>query len=488
MKPVHVKEIFSIDFRSAALYRMLLGMYVVFDAVNRISLTPTFYSDTGLFPRSAVPLEHFEHAVHFHGLFLSGSGWFAALFFTVMAIAGLCLFIGFKTRAATVLCWFLFCNAIVRDGLTTNSGDILLIQLLFWGMFLPLGRVFSLDSRIEDIQIRPKIHLHFLAASVGLYVQFVLIYITTGMFKGQYHSWLDGTHLYITFSRFEYMTPLAFLIYPWYDLLAFLTKLTLILELFGPLLFFIPFYFLFFRMTGILLFLGLQVSILLTMNVGFFPIASIAGIIVFLPTGFWKKVRKISYAKREEETGKEGIERHNDKFKKINNSPTQTAAVNLFLTTVIIYITAWNLSELPGRYSLSDTLKKPGYFLKLDQRWAMFSSTVFYAQYYSVPATYSDGTTTDLLKDLKKELNSSEEYHHIVFKNFRWRKFLAERIYSSKYIFLRPHLIDYLVREYGDEQKGRTIVKVDYVAHRHYIGNWYDHSEVEEIVLYSKEY
>jgi hypothetical protein len=492
-KQVHVNEILSIDYRSAALFRIFLGIYVVIDAVNRITLTPVFYSDSGLFPSSVVPLESFEYAIHFHGLFLSGSYWFAVLFFSITAVTGLCLLAGFKTKSVTILCWFLLCTTVVRDGLTVDSGDILLIQLLFWGMFLPLGQTYSLDSRFFSIKSRPENSYHFSVATVGLYIQFALIYITTGMFKGQYYSWLEGTHLYITFSRFEYMTPLAFLIYPYYDLLTFLTKFTLILELFGPLLFFIPFYFFFFRMMGIFLFLGLHISILLLMNVGIFPIASIAGIIVFIPSGFWDTITNVDKEQSNNELRNRFL--RNSTFSIYSSryvehlKTIKKAIVNIFLVLVIIYITVWNFSELPGRFSLSDSLKKPGYFLKLDQRWAMFSSTVHYAEYYSVQALFNDGTTIDLLADLKKELNTSDKFHHVVFINFRWRKFLSERIHSQKYLFLRPRLIDYLVKAYEEsEGDDKNIVRVDFIAHRHYIGQRYDHTEIEEVLLYSKQY
>lgn len=436
MNVTSVKEIFSIDIRSAALFRMFVAAYILLDAVNRITLVPAFYSDAGVYPRQVVLLDNYEFAYHFQLMFLSGSEWFSYLFFSILLIAGLCLLLGYKTRVATVVCWLLFCSAIVRDGVTANSGDILLIQLLFWGMFLPLGAKWSLDGKRKE-QKHEHSKTSFSAATVGLYVQFVLLYITTGYFKGQYLSWVDGTHMYITFSRFEFMKPIAFLIYPHYELLSFMTWFTLILELFGPLLFFVPVCFLFFRMTGIFLFAALQIGVAVMMNVGFFPISSLAGIVVFLPSAFWDLFREKLFG-----AAKELKSEGNMNAGQYPATGRTGLWLNTALSRVIVYVTLWNISELPNRFLFPEKLKNPGYYLKLDQRWAMYSSTPYYSEYYSVMAYYSDGSSKDLLKTYTKEFNSSDEFRHVVFRNFRWRKFLFERIHSRDYHFIRPLYLD----------------------------------------------
>lgn len=471
-----VREIFSVDGRSAALLRIFLGFYIVLDAINRIYLTPAFYSDSGVIPRSAMPLVQFEHAYHFQLLFLSGGEWFSVLFFTVLAISGFCLLAGYKTRFFTILCWFLVCTANVRDSLTINSGDILLMQLLFWSMFLPLGRFWSADSRFRKSVSSNKKNF-FSAATVAIHVQFILLYITSGIFKGQYSSWIGGSHLYITFSRFELMTPLSEYFYYMPDLLSLLTKATLVLELFGPLLLFIPFAFLYFRMIGIILFLGLQLSILFLMNVGFFPIASIAGIVVLIPTEFWEK------AKRTVDPGNY----KNETPKKIHSN-TWRHIREFTLYLILAYVVLWNISELPKTFDIPEKLKKPAYFLKLDQKWAMFSATPIYGNYYSVPATLSDGNTIDLLADYKKEYERSDGFEHVVFKNFRWRKYISDRLDSDKYEHLRSYFVDYLVREASKKLENRTILKASLVAHRHMIQENYNHSEVLPYTLYTKTY
>ena len=435
IKFAKVENIFTLDVRSLAIFRILLGIYIVLDAIDKFSLVNPFFSDNGVIPRSMVDLSAIEYAYHLQISLLSGSEWFGYIFLAILAIFGFLLIIGFKTRIVTVVCWLLFSSLIVRMDAISNSGDTLLIVLLFWAMFLPLGARFSIDSRFEKFRIQKRV---FSAAAIALYIQFALVYITTGIFKGQFLSWHNGTHLYLTFSRFEYMNPIAFLIYPQYELLSFLTHFTLILELFGPLLFFIPIFFLPFRMLGIILFAGLQISIAITMKVAFFPISSLAGILVFIPTEFWEKpiVKNWFYKLKERFSSiMNRIETADNVSKKHTINYKANIYADMFVAVMAVYVLFWNLSEIPSPFSLPEAIKKPGYYLKLDQRWAMFSSTINYSYNYDVVAYYEVGLKKDLMKELKKEYESVNGYKHITFKNDRWRKLFSDQITSVRTFF-----------------------------------------------------
>lgn len=366
----------------------------------------------------------------------------------------------------------------------SNSGDTLLILLLFWGMFLPIGAKWSVDSLLNGTVLKKKI---FSAATIALYIQFALLYITTGIFKGNYLSWHDGSHLYLTFSRFEYMNPIAFLIYPHYELLSFLTHFTLFLELFGPLLFFIPFFFLPVRMVGILLFAGLQISIAITMKVGFFPISSLAGVLVFIPAQFWdlkllqKTKNKLTYS----------IKLFLNRFKIEKNEPaerstyTPNSFVNLFAAFMLVYVLFWNLNEISSVFSLPEPLKKPGYYLKVDQRWAMFSSPPQYSRMYSVHAHFEDGIVKDVMEDLKNEYSNKKGYRHVTFKNDRWRKLFSDQIRYSWYPEYRESLLSYFYNR--ESLRGKSLMKIELFETRFRIGKSYDLSEIDDRVLLTKE-
>jgi hypothetical protein len=492
---VTAEEVFSLDSRSLAIFRIMLGLYLFLDMINRIMLVPSFYSDSGILPRYLVDLDQIEYAWHLHLMMISGTEWFACLFLGLLLLFSLLLMAGYKTRWMTFWCWLLFSSVIIRDPLTRHAADTLVILLLFWGMFLPLDRSWSVDSLLHKKENSQNLNI-LSAETVGMYVQFLLFYITTGWFKGMHMSWLDGTHLYITFSRFDYAEPLAFLVYPHYELLSFLTHFTLVLELFGPLLFLIPIFFMFFRLAGIFLFIGLQVSIGLTMDVGLFPLVSIAGVLVFLPRQFWEKLTDRMSFEAPGTVKNMGIWLESWLPEKVFSfhlfKPYQKERYKIysesFLVLVIAYVTLWNVYELSHK-DLPDPVKKPGYYLKLDQRWSMFASPVLSAQYLTADALFSDGTEKDIMSDLRVHHNSSDQFHHVGYTNYRWRIFFSNKLGRADHIHIRPYFLRYLSRNFCTEADNENPLKrVQLVAHRHMIGERYDHSPVEPFILYTLDF
>lgn len=474
-----VKQIFSVDLRSLAVYRILLGSVLLLDVINRITLVPAFYSDSGIVPRSLADLGTYEYAYHFQLMMLSGSEWFSYLFLGILALFSLLLIAGYKTKPVTLLCWLFLCSLSVRNSLVLHAGDTLLTVLLFWGIFLPLGRTFSIDVLKQNHS--PKSFRFFSAATVGLYIQFLIIYIMNGLYKGQFLAWVDGTHLYNTFSRFELIKPFALQIYPFYDVLSFLTQFSLYLELFGPLLFFIPVGFVLFRMVGIVLFLGLQLSIFLTFNIGLFPIVSLTGILVFLPTEFW------------DFTG-ERFEKKLLYFQLNRNTKSLvTLSRNLFSEVIVgvvtVYILVWNISEYSSKNSLPEIFKTPGYFLKLDQKWALFSGPEEKSEYLSVHATYSDSSTLDLMDDLKTTSTAINQISYATYNNYRWRIFFTKRVGDINHFEFMPYFIHYLVDQYGyDEASGKTLDRVDIIPHMHYIGERYNLTPLQTDIIYTLKF
>ena len=487
-----VTEILSLDVRSLALFRILLGIYLLLDTINRIKLTPAFYSDSGILPRYMVDLGNFENMYHFKLMMISGEGWFAYLFFGIAIAVSFFLIFGFKTRFITFMAWLMYVSFVIRDPLTKHAGDNLYILMLFWGMFLPLGRSFSVDA-LRNNHTSQKNKYILSAAGIGLYVQFCLVYIMTGLYKAQYSSWFNGTHLYNTYSRFDYVEPLAFWIYPQYELLSFLTHFTLWLELLGSLLFFIPVFFVYFRMLGIFLFAGLQLVIGLTMDVGLFPLVSIAGILVFIPACVWgelsARLKKVGlwqrYFRAAKHSLKKAVPSNRDKALTINRMPLFG---EVLISLLIGYVVVWNISDFSFRFSLSDTMKKPGYALKLDQRWTMFAAPALNAHYFSAELTYDDGSTKNIMAHLTKKHTPPAPFHHVGYVNYRWRIFFSNRLSRLQYAEYRPYVLNYLLRT--DERKADTteIIKspntLQLVAHQHEIGERYLHSEIEPVILY----
>lgn len=487
-KFIDLKTIFSLDIRSLALMRIFLGIAIILEAINRIKFIPAFYSEAGIVPQEMVSLDNITHAFHFHLMFISDTEWFALLFFIVLLIFGILLLAGYKTRIATFFSWILFCSAIVRDPLTSHAGDTLLIVLLFWSLFLPLGKVFSIDS-LRKPQEKKRTYLEFSPATIAMYIQFCLVYITTGLFKANYSTWLDGSHLYITLSRFDYVEPLAFLVYPYYELLTFLTYFTLYLELFGPLLLFIPIYFFGFRMLAIFLFIGLQVSIGLLMDVGIFPLISIAGILVFLPSGFWNSITPLvekCFSKIKLPLYRCVKNSFPDKKPSIQFTKKWRNAMHGFVVASIIYVSLWNIGEVSRSFDWPEYLKKPGYHLKLNQNWSMFAVPTNKSEYLALEVTYDDGTVEDLMENIRFDKSrSNSEFHHEYYNNYRWRIFFSNNLGRGTFSDFWKTFVKYKLQNNTISiQDNPDIKSVELIGYWHQIGDHYDHSSLNRSLLF----
>jgi len=71
-----------------------------------------------------------------------------ALIFGLLPLFAVSLVLGLITRLSTLIC--LVGIVIVHDAnpQILQGGDVLLRLLLFWSLFLPLGRMWSLDARL----------------------------------------------------------------------------------------------------------------------------------------------------------------------------------------------------------------------------------------------------------------------------------------------------------------------------------------------------
>src|SRR5947199_1983538 len=91
-----VRELFGLDVRSLAVFRVGLALVLIGDLAIRATDLEAHYTDAGVLPRSALA-PSWVLAPHL----LHGSAWFQALLFPVAGVAAGMLLVGYRTRAAT---------------------------------------------------------------------------------------------------------------------------------------------------------------------------------------------------------------------------------------------------------------------------------------------------------------------------------------------------------------------------------------------------
>ncbi len=203
--------VFSIDLRSLAALRIALGVIILADLWIRGSDLSVWLSDDGVFPRVAAI--DWGNDYRWSLYFLSGS-WVWALFLNLIAaLAALALILGYRTQIATIVSLILLVSLHNRASLLLQGGDNLLLLLIFWSLFLPLGARFSLDAaRVHpDHQQRlaEQPNQFLSVGTVAILLQAMAVYFFSAFLKSGSEWFEDGTAIYYALHLDELATDFA---------------------------------------------------------------------------------------------------------------------------------------------------------------------------------------------------------------------------------------------------------------------------------------
>ena len=280
-------DLVAIDLRSLAVFRMGIGLSVLVDTVVRAFDLVELYTDDGVWPRELLRAEDGPAVALSAHYWASTDPRLQAALFGLAALSGLALALGWRTRAATLACWYLVSSVQIRQPLAYMGGDSILRLMLFWSLFLPLGARFSLDRTQGRAEPRPDRLVSMATAAMLLQVCFV--YWFTGLQK--YGSlWESGEAGSFILQRNLYVTALGVRLREYTDLLVPLTWASRVLERFGPFLAFVPYYTGAFRMLTIVLFWGFHLGLASVLNIGLFPLFSMVAWLPFVPAEMWQRV------------------------------------------------------------------------------------------------------------------------------------------------------------------------------------------------------
>lgn len=426
-----VAELFGIDLRSLALFRIALGLLLLADIGTRLQELRAHYTDAGIWPRALAAQELAARKWYFSMHLLGGSEAFAAALFALAAIVAIALVLGFQTRAATVISWALLISLHTRNIAVLNSGDILLGLFLFWGMMLPLGARWSLDSRRRGAAGGSVLS----AASAALLGQIALVYLFAAAYKWESIWLVRGDAVRYALNLETIARPLGSWLLQFPGTLRALTFGTLWLEALGPLVAFVPVANGFFRLLTALAFLGFHlIGLELTMNLGLFPFISAAGWLVFLPAWFWEKILR-----RENAAALPPLRAH--------------WALNATAGAFFLFILLWNLRGFaPQRFGalLPHAMDPLAKLLRLDQRWNMFISRALGSEGWQVAvARLRDGSTVEILTGSDYGEAEVERPRRLSdpFPDYRWGKYPLRSSAKARPARLQAYA-DYLKREW----------------------------------------
>jgi len=444
------QNVFAIDLRSLALFRIALGLLLLTDLAVRATDLRVMYTDAGMFPRSEVAYRITSWNWSFHSW--GGSWEYEAILFGLAGVLALALLVGFQTRLATIGSWLMLVSIHHRVPAILSGGELLLRMLLFWAMFLPLQRVWSVD----EWRARRRGHIRgpnegspeLSVASAAILLQMALMYFFSAITKTN-SQWLHGEALAGIFQNDFFASPRAAWLLPFPRLLALLTWGTLLLEWLVPFLFFCfranaPV-----RLTTLALLAAMHVGIAIFLEVGLFSFVSLAGLSLFLPAAFWNCRAFARFGGLSESTiPSPRVSVPGSKFE------SGRIVARVVSALALIYVLAVTLDSLPGHplAPLSpDRWKALSRGLGLTQSLGMFGEIPSHDGWYVARAQLKDGSQVDLLRrgaplDWRRPAHPTR-----MFPNLYWQKLFREMTYFDEQGFQvwRAPVAEYLCRDWN---------------------------------------
>ncbi len=280
-------RVFGADLRSLAALRMGCALVILLDLVSRSTDLVAHYTDFGLVPRTLV-MQHSSSRWYLSLHYMSGVWELQALLFGFAALAAGALLVGYRTRLASVLSWFLFVSLCARNPYVLQGGDQLLRAVLFWGMFLPWGALYSVDAAWERNAPLAAAAPYLSWGAAAYALQIIFMYWFTAALKSGPQWWSEGSAVYYALNIDYLVTPLGTLLRDapqgW---LKLATWSVLVFEIVGPLALLLPVRRGWLRLSTVFCFLFLHAVFLLTLFIGIFPLVGMVSMLFFLPARFW---------------------------------------------------------------------------------------------------------------------------------------------------------------------------------------------------------
>ena len=162
-------NIFYFDLRSLAFLRICLALITIVDLFVKFNSIKTNYSDHGILTRTDL-IDKTFNSPHWSIHLLTGSVLGQQLLFLFTLFWAILLLIGYRTKLAIVICWLMLVSLQNRNPIIVTDFDGILATVFFWGMFLPLGGMYSFDRALNtSIKILPQSIIS--GGTIGLIIQ-----------------------------------------------------------------------------------------------------------------------------------------------------------------------------------------------------------------------------------------------------------------------------------------------------------------------------
>ena len=459
-KRSRLEEVFGLDLRSLALFRISIATLLFGDLAFRLPHLLPLYAEHGLLGRQAA-LE-----VIGAGLYLSPHFWLRGsvvalgCLFAFQLLTALAMLVGYRTRFATALSWYLLASLQVVETYHFHlGGDTYLRMMLLWGALLPLGHRWSVDAQRQQSGTTPPPQPAKRAYSwvtVALVLQFLLFYVAAGLSKNT-PMWNDGDALYYLLHRDHLATVFTPMLLEQRWALTPLTYGTYWFEVLGPLLLVFPFYTATVRMVGIAMFLLFHLGLATFLYIGPYPLMSIAPFAALLPSRFWEvwwpRVRGRAPRDRDEREEEEFDE---GQARRESRSLGAPRIVQVFACLVIVYSLLYQLQDA-RLFTLPRPLVVAASALRLNQNYKMMQTIGTRNFWLIVDGHTSDGSRIDPFQGRPLSTEKPDDIP-ATLRGFRWAQFIMGSVANvateGRSQILHHGFAEYLCREWNADHWG----------------------------------
>jgi len=412
----------SINQSSLEIFRILLPSLIIVDLLLRYNNLEAHYTNLGIYPKNYDFLEYLYRSGRLDLFLFSESIYYHYFIFYVGFISAFTLLIGFKTRISQIVLWLILLSIQNRNPYLSEGADIYIRVILFWSLFLPLGKTFTYKTFFNRSSILEKINYSNYQI-LGLYIyslQILLIYLCSVFVKLNISYWQSGQALNLAMQVDAVRGLLSEFILNFPSLLKFSTFSALFIQILIILILLIPFNYLKrIRLVIFGLIILMHIGIMFTINVGLFPFYSIVSLLPIIPIFGNNHIYKVNTTKT---------------YKYLNLTIITIILVSFIYVSVRL-LNYYKFIDIKQYKSIHNIYKYYGNFTGLRQQWIMFSGIEFnpYIILIAKQKNNEENKTTlfkiDKLnyKDWDNKFNNYNYPHNDYFNmGYRWKKLLIK--------------------------------------------------------------
>ncbi|MBS2039923.1 HTTM domain-containing protein [bacterium] len=417
----------ALDLRSLALLRMCFGLWLLQDLAIRATDLAAHYTDWGAQPGHLVTKLGWDPA--FFSLHLMQTSWQGqALIFLCTALAYSSLLVGYRTRMAGWVSWFLLVSLQNRNPIILDGGDLYLRCLLFWLLFCPWGARWSVDAlRRPELASQPDQVLHL--GTLAYCIQLTIIYAQAFLLKVGDEWRVHGTAVQYALRLDQIASPPAQWLLQHPSWMRFLNFAVLYFEGVVPFLIWIH------PVTRLLAVIGLtalHLGLGSFLHLGVFVLVASTASWALLPTFVWSRLRWSGPRWRWPLPGFE-------------SKPTPPPGLALSVMLLFLLIRVGMCNYYWGHHWQVMPRTPDLRLLRLDQQWNMFAPRpVAEDGYYVVVVETPEGDWVNgwIVGDSRLSWDKPERVAS-QYPNARWRK-LMMNLCQDQHKAWREGLMAYL--------------------------------------------